>query len=84
MLPARGGDDAGDVLLAAHHDELELAQVVVGGGFERGRQNLFQHLVRHFPVGKVPDGSPFFQYFIEIHNVFCLVGKTCCCLRTQR
>ena len=56
------------VFAAAHHDELELAQMVVGRSLESCRQNLFQHFVRDFPVGKVADGSSFLQYFVEIHN----------------
>ena len=71
-----GRDHAGDVLLPPHDYKLQLAQVIVCRSLERRRQDPSQYFVRHFPVGKVADGSPFLQYLIEIHNNTFL-GYTC-------
>ena len=59
----------GDVFTSAHYDELKLAQMVVGRGFECRADHSFQNFIAHLAVGVVAAGAAFLQCFVQFHNV---------------
>ena len=62
---------------ATHHDELQLAQMVVGRGLERRIDHFFKNFVAYFAIGEIAACTAFLQYFVEIHNVIFLSYAFC-------